>query len=567
MAVIRQQNWLGQQRIDVPYLRSIESGVCADFDVLAGSMMAGDRAQVVAGCEIISTGVTTAVKLVLRTAGAILLHPRASESGSVYNVPLTEDDQVLSSVNPLIVGSWTLSAVNYVGLDLIRSADDTTRDLVAFYEKATDSEFDRSVPLARTLHYKITISTLDFSVTPNVCPVAKITTDASGNVVTIEDARQMFFRLGSGGGTPDPAGIYAWAQGRVESATSGFHGADKDLTNLKDWCDAMMTRLWELGGGEHWFASTADRNVKLVATGGTFVSTQEYFEWIANNLHWQNLSFTFDNSTGYFNNIANQLIDSAGLTDLADGECLYVDIDRSQNLSGGTALVAVKAPLATLGMSDVPGSRFVFAWRKGANVFVRDQQVAVGTFVTNPATTVALGTVYLSGTPTALAPTPRCATIDTAGLAIAGGLTRKLAVAVIGPGTIIIGNDAADTNVTIGHSASTGTSVTGTDTTGATTPLIVKNSHDISGPHVAAQIAKFVQTGGAGDVDAVTILGTGAIEMHMEPAGVVTPNASSSSALRMVARDNGVVSPNKRLQFGVLWSNGTFTVIAESDLF
>ena len=33
MAVLRQEQFLGQSRIDVPHLRAIESGVAADFDV------------------------------------------------------------------------------------------------------------------------------------------------------------------------------------------------------------------------------------------------------------------------------------------------------------------------------------------------------------------------------------------------------------------------------------------------------------------------------------------------------------------------------------------------------
>ncbi len=34
--ILRQQNWLGQQRVDAPHLRSLESSAAADFDVLAG---------------------------------------------------------------------------------------------------------------------------------------------------------------------------------------------------------------------------------------------------------------------------------------------------------------------------------------------------------------------------------------------------------------------------------------------------------------------------------------------------------------------------------------------------
>jgi hypothetical protein len=44
MSANRQLNLLGQWRLDVPHLRSIESSVAADFDLLAGSMLGGGQA-------------------------------------------------------------------------------------------------------------------------------------------------------------------------------------------------------------------------------------------------------------------------------------------------------------------------------------------------------------------------------------------------------------------------------------------------------------------------------------------------------------------------------------------
>ena len=56
MAILRQQNWLGQQRLDTPHLRSVESAVAADFDLLAGKILGGDQALVVRGSDLVSSG-------------------------------------------------------------------------------------------------------------------------------------------------------------------------------------------------------------------------------------------------------------------------------------------------------------------------------------------------------------------------------------------------------------------------------------------------------------------------------------------------------------------------------
>ena len=405
MAVIRQQNWLNQQRVDVPHARAIESGVAADFDVLAGDMIAGNEALVVKGFKVTTlTAGIPATSITIRVAGSTLLHPEATESGSIFRVPTDRADEILSSSNERVSGSFTAGTTNYVGIDLQRSADASTKDLVKFLDPTTKAEKAKSVPLARTLDYVIVVSTQDFGLTPGIAPVAKVVTDASNNVVSVQDARTLFGRLGKGGGVPDSQYYYSWPGGRTEPGdNSDFDSGDKKIESLKSWMDATVTRLWELGGGEYWFSATADRNVRMIRLGSAtvFPSTGDWFEWTGGHLHWRGLAVIFDNSTGYVNEIKDQATNSAGLTDLADGECVYVDLDRTQNLSGADALVATKTTMTTLGAPTTPGSRYIFAWRYGSYIYTRDGQFFVG--VTVPvATTLAVGTVKLNqaaGTP------------------------------------------------------------------------------------------------------------------------------------------------------------------------
>lgn len=410
MSVLRQFNWLGQARIDASHLRSLDSSIAADFDTLVGRGLAGDRAVVVRGFALSNVAAgTTVTEAQLIAADSLVYNLNASESGSFLWVPTDRAPELLSPANSKVTGSFTANAVNYVGIDFKRSADTTTTDLVQFLDPNTLTESPRSVPLGRTLDYVIVISTAPFSTATNITPVAKITTDIDNKVVSVQDARPLMFRLGSGGDFPDSQYAYSYPFGRQEStSTTAFTGGDKNISSEKDWKNAVMTRLWELGGGENWYSPTADRNVRMVRTSASVFSNGENFEVSGSDVHWRGLTILFDdaNNTGvYYNEIADQLVNDVSVelkTQLAVGECLYVDIDRTQNLTGADALVAHKATLRDLGSPTVPGSRYVIAWRDQdagtLRIYSRDYPYVAGQ-IFSAATTTSLGAVKLSRAP------------------------------------------------------------------------------------------------------------------------------------------------------------------------
>lgn len=450
MAVLRQQNWLGQQRADVGHLRAEDAGVDGDFDVLAGVIMAGKLASVVTGFVTVTTGAVgnSAEALVIRTAGSSVIHFEAAESGSIFRVPENRAPETLSATNPRVAGSFTPNTTNFVGIDLKRSADDSTADTVQFLDPDTDAETPVVVPLARTLDYVIVVSTTEFSATPGICPVAKVVTDSSNRVVFIEDARQLFFRLGAGGSAPSAISPYGWPGGRNESnPTLASVAGDRSIASLKDWLNAVMTRLWETGGGEFWYSPTADRNVRIAANA-VFTSSGEPFEVVSNNIHWKGLLFTFDNSTAHVNEIADQTSDSPGLTDLADGECIYVDLDRTANrtVAGVNPLLMQKGVLANLGMSSRPGQRFVVAWRIGSIFYTRDQYLPIGSAL-RVATTSVNGAVTLSATPAAPL-NPKVATATSGVFMGMSGFSRN-GTSTAGDLTIGSGAGVGDHNVII----------------------------------------------------------------------------------------------------------------------
>jgi hypothetical protein len=358
-------------RWDIPQGRLVESAVRGDFDLLSGRIIAGDQPLVVRGFEManIVTGVA-ATSLILITADSILMNLNASESGSMLWVPTVRANETLDpNNNSRVSGSWSAGKTNYVGLDLTRAPDAETTDTVYFKDPDTGDEVARSVPTGRILDYKIVITTTPMAAQPNLVPVAVVVVNSSGIVTAVTDARNLAYRLGSGGDSPDTQNAYPWAQGRTET-TSGltnllFTGGDKAIGSDHEWRQAMMTRVWEIGGGEYWYSATADRNVQMVWGGASF-SNGENFEWDGTNLHWKGLTFTYDNSTEYFNDIQDQITDSAGLTDLADGECIYVDLNRADNSSDLVAqkaeLISLLGTLPVVGLSPVESVAMYSRW-------------------------------------------------------------------------------------------------------------------------------------------------------------------------------------------------------------
>lgn len=581
MAVIRQENWLGQQRVDVPHLRSIEAGIDGDFDVLAGSMIAGRSPLVVTGFTLVTSGISQAEDLQIKVAGAALIHFFASESGSIFQVPSDRANEVLTSTNARTSGGFTPSQVNYVGIDLRRSADTTTVDQVMFLDANTSTEDPKEVPLARTLDYRIVISTTDFSLTPGIAPLAKVTTGASNDIVLVEDAREMMFRLGSGGTDPDAANSYNWPAGRMEGSTGDvFVGGDKAINSQKAWMDAVMTRIWEVGGGEFWYAPTADRNVKMIRKGSQF-SNGEYFEWNGTHLHWKGLVFIFENSTAVFNEVEDQTSNSVGLTDLADGECIYVDLDRStdRTVSGLNPLVAVKSTLSVLGQGTPPGSRWVLAWRYGADVFTRDQSYPINSSIL-VATVSSTGAVKLSASDPSAPTGPRVATVDIpTEMAIAGGLTRgdsggPGADFFGGAGDIVIGGYDQDHNIFVGTSRTQDTiQLTGIQrwTTSSNATVEVYNGDDMVA-HPENLLAKFkgYNAGAVRYETGLWIESQGAvghrnvIATPATPAPTVTNPIRSKVFFQTNGETPGQLPPICRDQYCVMWFDGSITVISES---
>lgn len=402
MSVQRQGNYLSQERLEVFDFRSLESSICYDFDTGFGSIQAGQQPLVVTGLTISVTGTAgnPVSNLILNTAGAVILHPLATESGTIFRVPGTQAAEQLSATNPVVIGSFSSGSPNYIGLDLIRESDTTTADLTKFLDANTKKEVSLTVPKARNLVYRIVLSQQPFSTSSNLLPIAIVVTDGSNNVSSITDARQMFFRLGVGGDIPNALAPYTWPDAsRTEnpityapptSTLDPFVGGDKGITNMKSLLAAIQSSIWELRGGKSWYSPNNRDNVQLLYTSSVLSSgpgTGDNFGFSGSTLVWKGLKVAFENSAVSYNNIADNA--STGVT-ILDQQCLYVDIQRDSVAT----LVPGVAYLTALGTPVIPGTRFVIAWREGSDVFTRNRAYQVNRVIP-VASAINLGIVQL----------------------------------------------------------------------------------------------------------------------------------------------------------------------------
>jgi hypothetical protein len=460
----------------------VESGVRGDFDAL-GYMLVAQAPQIITGFKVFSNPVGfEASLLTFQVAGSKIVHPLASESGSIFAVPTSRANEVINpNLNIRVLSSIQPNSVNFIGIDLQRSPDASTADVVEMLDPSLNQESPQKVPLRRTLDYVWIVSQVSFDFNRSVCPVAIVTTNALNVVTVFQDARPLLGRLNPGGAATSDVALYSWPGGRpnVEASATSAIAGDKAIDSFKTWMNAVMSRLHELGGGQYWYSLAADRNV-CVRTGlSVFTSSGESFEIVSGNIHWKGVSVTFDNSPQHSMLVTDQLTDQPGLTDLIDGEAIYVDIDRTSS----SPIHAQKALLSYLGGSSRPGQRWVIASRIGSNYYVNGIPYPIGSSF-SLATTSHSGTLktnldVASPNPIAATIVPSGAFFDyAAGVVTGRGLSNNRDIGSVRTfdtnSDLLIGRGTAagDNNVQI-H----------TDTT--TTGIVVTGSGDVNHPYLA----------------------------------------------------------------------------------
>ena len=264
MAILQRVALLPNQRFDTPDARAIEAYSLNDWRYFLQGFMA-DQSYVLTGFEVSNYATVFLVAgIKIKVSEVALFHSEATTQASGFYVSSgTESD---------ISVSLSSSATNFIECDLTTLSG--TPDVRAFWDQAANggagAEYTDTIDTVNNLEITITSNISGF--TPGKIPLYKAVTDTGGVVTTLTDCRNLFFRLGTGGNSPNPLADYSWpavpdlAHSRLENAVSTstatatnqpFLGGDKNLKTFKDWMDAVMTSIKEIKGTPFWYQAAA----------------------------------------------------------------------------------------------------------------------------------------------------------------------------------------------------------------------------------------------------------------------------------------------------------------------
>ena len=371
MAVRAQKRLYSQARLTTSTWRSVESAVAFDFDTVLRNFCTGTtRGYILSGFSInidSSSFSAIASNLTLDSLNATILHTLASESGTILHVDDGSTGEVLNSTNAKVIGGFASSSTNYVGIELVRVVDEESTEQTYFWDADAEAEFSRVLPASTILDYRIVINQTGFG---NLLPIAVVVTDSSNIATSITDSRDLFFRLGTGGASPNPNYNYPWSAGRTEpgattssASVDPFTGADKQIDSLRSWIEAVETSIKEVKGTAFWFepgtgsgGSSGGLSVFSVAEDANFSYLTGEGVITHNNattglLQWSNDLFIRNVfSSAYYKIQSN----ATGIT-MSNGSVLAVSLTRyallSANVVFAPSLATVPAGVQTAASS------------------------------------------------------------------------------------------------------------------------------------------------------------------------------------------------------------------------
>lgn len=410
MAVLGRILISSAERLDLPDVLGIDSFTGGDFKFLLKALVGADKPFVLKGFDVINPNTAIGSSSIsIQVANSVAFYPGSNSGAFFYG---------LDEGNPLaapLVPELRKNATNYVYLTL--TTVDTSSDTRAFWDPDKDGgvggEFTQDINTESVLQVAVNVSVASFP--DNTIPICKVVVGPSV-IETIEDARDMMFRLGQGGLNPDPFTRYTFRSlpnssfTREEPATqmtsalspNCFQGGDKNIYTLKEWMDVVMTKLAELGGTTLWYEDTS--TYSLVSLFGDAVG-----KTLKSKGQWQHSSSSPGLLTWTEDVIIKSVIDPReliirnGSKTLANEQVMYLDLIRDQNFNSADQPVDW-----TNGSNNVNGLIGAFAnltqgdWikKKGdPNIYhLRLEQFYAGVNQTGGITTAALArSVKLSG--------------------------------------------------------------------------------------------------------------------------------------------------------------------------
>jgi hypothetical protein len=284
MAVLQRVALYPNERYDTPDARAMEAFAQNDWRFFLSGVFS-QKSYIVSGFEITNYNNIFIVPGVrLKQNNAVIMHPEASTQAAGFYVAAGSEPDAQLQLSP--------NSTNFVEIDFTVSSG--TPDTRAFWDMGADggagAEFTDDVDTVINLELKITSNVSGF--TEGKIPLYKIVTSQTGVANEVTDCRPLFFRLGTGGSTPNPDAQFAWPQNSpdpdhaqwetpIKSVTSNtsnapFQGGDKNIKSLKDWMDAVMTNLMRLKASPYWYSPTMSmgevyqNSSMTVMVGGTW---------------------------------------------------------------------------------------------------------------------------------------------------------------------------------------------------------------------------------------------------------------------------------------------------------
>lgn len=363
MAVLQRVRVISNERLDLPDFLNLDAFGNADWSAFVEKFFS-DSPVIISGFDIdtpVTLIGTSTSSVSVNIDGGMLFHPTSTGGAGGFFVGASGSAQ--QSV------SLTAGQTNFVEMDQTTSTG--AADVRAIWDESGGSdgsgeEFTQTVDTVTDLEVDVTVNTTGF--TGGSVPIAKVVVDSSGFITSITDSRNLIFRLGSGGTSPDPLNKFSWPNvpsgfDRVDtpvtvSSVTGvnpFQGSDKNIPNMKDWMDAVMSRISELQGSSYWFSNGGAISGGSLSdlwwdSVGSIFTTSGVFSWdsTTSTLAWSD-TLTIQSVSGPYN---FEVASSSKV--LADGEVAYVNLVRNETIPSGSELTW------TNGAGSVDGSAGAF---------------------------------------------------------------------------------------------------------------------------------------------------------------------------------------------------------------
>jgi hypothetical protein len=344
MAVLGRVLLSSGERLDLPDFLSLDSYAGGDWKFFLRGIVGDEKPFILKGFDVITPAVGS-TSISIRIADSIVCYPHSS-AGPFYH-GLSEGNTLALPLVP----DLRQNATNYVYLLL--DTFSTARDARAFWDSdlsgGVGGEFTQDVDTETALMATVNVSTSAFP--DNTIPICKvITTGAS--IQSIEDCRDLMFRLGTGGLSPDPYARFNFRSfpsapyKRLEPPTimtsslspNAFQGADKNVRSLKEWMDVVMTKLLELGGTAYWYEDVSMYsliNLYKDALGSTFKSKGQ---WSHSSSTPGLITWTEDLQIKMISDDRNVTIRSGNKT-LNNEEVMFLALIRDESINTGNSSV------------------------------------------------------------------------------------------------------------------------------------------------------------------------------------------------------------------------------------